>query len=318
MPGYWNFGSATSSTGMSVVRSSRRRHGSTTSPWERDAAARFDLCSGRMPVIVIVARGYSKENPKNRGAPGRVGVYPRILGVQAARPQNRSHWSVWRQQIRAAIARAFLCRQRAPRAFSRRPSVLAAPSTTPLPIASPRRQRPAVVEPVDVADEVAQHPVQRRSPSRRVLARQLLADQPADPGPALLQEQLAAVLVERGRRGRPLAEEPLAGRGDVLAGVVDVQRLAAPGQRPPGRLPDPRRPVAQHVQLGPSPAGPAAAAGPTTTGGIASPPRCRPTSPAPWPRAGPATPTPRGSPARPSAASGPRRSSGRASPSRGC
>ena len=70
-------------------------------------------------------------------------VYPQILGVHAARFQNRSHWSVWRQQISAAIARAFLCRQRAPRAFSRSPSVFAAPSTTPLPIASPDASRPA-------------------------------------------------------------------------------------------------------------------------------------------------------------------------------
>jgi hypothetical protein len=37
------------------------------------AAARFDLCSGRMLVIVIVARNYSKENlpPKNAGRSAR-------------------------------------------------------------------------------------------------------------------------------------------------------------------------------------------------------------------------------------------------------
>jgi hypothetical protein len=33
---------------------------------KESAAARFDLCSGRMLVIVMIARGYSKENlPKS-------------------------------------------------------------------------------------------------------------------------------------------------------------------------------------------------------------------------------------------------------------
>ena len=66
----------------------------------------------------------------------RARVCPPNLGVHAARPQKRSHCSVWRQQIKAAM-------ERAPRAFRRRPSVLAAPSTTPLPIASPEASRPA-------------------------------------------------------------------------------------------------------------------------------------------------------------------------------
>ena len=80
------------------------------------------------------------------------------------------------------------------------------------------------------------------------LAFQLLADQLANPRPALLQQQLAAVFVEAGGLGGRLAEEPLAGGGDVPAGVVDVQGLTSPGQRPTGRLPDPRGPVAEHVQ----------------------------------------------------------------------
>ena len=43
--------------------------------------------------------------------------------VWLARLQNRFHCAVWRQQINAAIALAFLCRHRTPWAFRRRPSV---------------------------------------------------------------------------------------------------------------------------------------------------------------------------------------------------
>ena len=109
-----------------------------------------------------------------------------------------------------------------------------------------RRQSPLVVDPIYVRQSVTQGPVQRPSPLRCILARQFLADQSADPGPSLLEEQLAAALLERGRLSRRLAVEPLARPGETMAGMVDIQHLAAAGQRRPGRLPDPRRPIAQH------------------------------------------------------------------------
>ena len=126
------------------------------------------------------------------------------------------------------------------------------------------------------------------------------------------------MFMERGGLGGALAEEPLARRGDMLAGVVDVQGLTAPREGPAGGLSDPGRPVAQHVQAGhrrqPEPLQP----GPPRP---AEPPGRRDVGPH-HPRRGvgqfPRLPPLGGSPARPSAASGRRRSSGRAGPSRGC
>ena len=103
-----------------------------------------------MPTIPFGASRWRNDHCNDRpprvkaDLPGSAGgVCPRILGVHVARLQKRGHWSLWRQQTSAAIARAFLCRHLAPRAFSRSPSVLAAPSTDPLPIASPEARRPA-------------------------------------------------------------------------------------------------------------------------------------------------------------------------------
>src|SRR3954447_5923275 len=73
IPGYSNFGSSASSTGTSVVRSQVVvAMGPPPLLGKESAAARIDLCSGRMPSIVIDSRDYSKENPpqiKGKGHP---------------------------------------------------------------------------------------------------------------------------------------------------------------------------------------------------------------------------------------------------------
>ena len=108
-----------------------------------------------------------------------------------------------------------------------------------------RVQPMAIVQPLGVRREVARQLAQRRVAGQLGGLRQRRPDVVAQPGPAVGQQQRAALLQPGRRRGRPLAEEALARVGDVLGRVVDVQDPAAAGELLGRGVPDPRRPVPQ-------------------------------------------------------------------------
>src|SRR5579875_275928 len=81
------------------------------------------------PSVFVHQRQPLECSSRNRAVGDKVGVAKFSGGDQAARLQYDSHWQLWRTHTKLAIASTLRRRQRAPRAFRRRPKVFACPST---------------------------------------------------------------------------------------------------------------------------------------------------------------------------------------------
>lgn len=103
----------------------------------------------------------------------------------------------------------------------------------------------AVVQPSGVRCEVARQLAQRRMAGQLGGLLQCRPDVIAEPGPAVGQQQSAALLQPGRRRGRPLAEEAFARIGDGLGRMVDVEDLVTIAELPRRGIPDRFGPVPQ-------------------------------------------------------------------------
>lgn len=108
----------------------------------------------------------------------------------------------------------------------------------------------AVVQPLGVSGEVARQLAQGRVSRQFRGLRQGRSDVVAEPGPAVGQQQFAALLQPGRRGGRPIAEERFARVGDMFGGVKNVENLGAIAELACRRVPDPLGAVTQNADRG--------------------------------------------------------------------